>query len=68
MKTKKLVSVTCPKLKTDIWFEVTEGKTYLVKNNKKGKFNIISDEGRHLTCLEKECAHLEGEDWILNYE
>lgn len=50
-------------------FNITKGKHYVTdKYWEHGQFNsfhIKDDKGIELYCLFKECAHINGKDWII---
>jgi len=71
MKPPKIVKAVIDDFNAEVP-SVTKGKEYPVvsiwaqENKKHGfGFNIINDIGQTLDCLEKQCSHQSGKNWII---
>lgn len=70
MKARKPKTVIAPK---GCYVDLTEGKEYevigfwdeLSRDEFGYGFNIIDDTGKERCCLERKCAHIRGDDWII---
>jgi len=58
--------VVCP---TNVNSTLTKGKPYVTDRFRDEKefhsFRITTDEGSEIYCLFNNCAHLEGDNWII---
>ena len=74
MTTQKIkrAYATVPADTTAETYGLTKGKPYETDRDSSFKnfesFRITDDDGYELYCLVKECAHLDGDDWIITYK